>query len=52
MTQKVTLPATGNAWEETEVAVYTRDTRGYADFILSVIEGAFSLNYVEIITNK
>ena len=52
MTQKVTLPATGNAWEETEVAVYTRDTRGYADFNLAVIEGAISLNYVEIITNK
>jgi len=52
MTQSVSLPATGGAWEETEVAVYSRDARGYADFNLIVTEGEISLNYAEIIAEK
>ena len=52
MTQSVSLTATGGAWEETEVAVYSRDSRGYADFNLIVTEGEISLNYAEIIAEK
>lgn len=52
MTQSVSLPATGGTWEEAQVAVYTRDARGYADFNLIVTEGAISLNYAEIIAEK
>lgn len=52
MTQSVSLPATGGAWEEAEVAVYSREARGYADFNLIVTEGNISLNYAEIIAEK
>ena len=52
MTKSISLPATGGTWEEAEVAIYSRDTRGYADFNLIVSEGDISLNYVEIIAEK
>ena len=50
--KSISLPATGGTWEEAEVAIYSRDTRGYADFNLIVSEGDISLNYVEIIAEK
>ncbi|MCS2583967.1 hypothetical protein NXY00_13390 [Bacteroides sp. BFG-551] len=52
MTKSVSLPATGSTWEEVEIAVYSRDARGYADFNLIVTEGDISLNYAEIIAEK
>ena len=52
MTQSVSLPSPGGAWEETEVADYSRDARGYADFNLIVTECDISLNYAEIIAEK
>lgn len=52
MTKSVSLPATGGAWDEAEVAVYSRDARGYADFNLIVTEGDISLNYIDIIAEK
>ena len=52
MTQSVSLAATGGAWEEAEITVYSRDARGYADFSLIVTEGDISQNYAEIIAEK
>lgn len=52
MTKSVSLPATGGSWDEAEVAVYSRDARGYADFNLIVTEGDISLNYIDIIAEK
>jgi hypothetical protein len=52
VTQSVTLASTAGEWREAEVAVYTRQGRGYADLDLAVTRGGIKLNYAEIVAEN
>ena len=52
LTESTTLASTGGEWKDVEVAIHTREGRGYADLDLVVTQGRIELNYAEIIAEE